>query len=116
MKYLKFILYVIIALLLIVIIVENHEPLSKTVFFRFDMFWLHYRTVDIPLYYIAAIPFLLGVIITGIFGIVERYKLNKQIKDLRKIIKNKDKEFSSLRNLSVTGDSMGSGDIDDMSN
>jgi len=112
MRYLKFILSIIVALFFVVIIVENHETLSNTVYFRFDMFSLHYRTVDISLYYIAAIPFLLGVIITGIFGIVERYKLNKQIKDLRKIVKNKDKELSSLRNLPITADNMGSGDFD----
>lgn len=114
MRYLKFILSVIVALFFVVIIVENHEPLSNTVFFRFDMFGLHYRTVDISLYYIVAIPFLLGVIITGIFGIVERYKLHKQIKELLKINRNKDKELNSLRNLPITTDNMGSGDIDDM--
>lgn len=114
MKYLKFILWVIIALFLVVIIVENHGPLSKTVFFKFDMFWLHYRTVDMALYYIVAVPFLLGVIITGVYGMVERYRLNKQIKDLFKIIRNKDKELNSLRNLPITSDNMGAGDIDDM--
>lgn len=114
MRYLKFILSVIIALFLVVIIVENHEPLSRTVFFRFDMFSLHYRTVDMSLYYIIAIPFLFGVIITGVYGMVERYRLNKQIKELFKIIRNKDKELNSLRNLPITSDNMGPGDIDDM--
>jgi hypothetical protein len=68
MRYLKFILSIIVALFFVVIIVENHETLSNTVYFRIDMFSLHYRTVDISLYYIAAIPFLLGVIIPAYSG------------------------------------------------
>lgn len=116
MRYLKFILAVIIALFLIVIIIENHGPLSKTVYFNFDMFSLHYRTVDISIYYIVAIPFLFGMIITAIYGMVQTFRLKKQIKELSKIIKEKNKELNSLRNLPITSDNVVSGDIDDMIN
>jgi len=113
MRYLNFILSVIVILFIILIIIENHEPLSKTVYFKFDMFSLHYRTVDISIYYIAAVPFLLGVVITGIYGSVERFRFKRQIKDLYKIIRDKEKELNSLRDLPNTSNQAVSGRIDD---
>jgi hypothetical protein len=60
------------------------------------------------IYYIIGISFLLGVFITGLCGIVERFQLKKQIKTLTTITKEKDKELNSLRNLSISSDSVGS--------
>jgi hypothetical protein len=106
MRYLKFILSVIVVLLIITAIVENHGVLSTTVHFNFDVFTLHYQTGGISLYYIASMPFLLGVIITGILGMAERFRLKRQIKSHYKIMRDKDREIDSLRNLRITKDSV----------
>jgi len=110
MRYLKFILYVIVGLIVIAIIVENNEVLSKTIHFKLDIFAFHYQTTEISIYYIAAVPFLLGMIITVFYGMFEWFRLKKQIKDLYKIIKDKDKELNSLRNLPITAGNVVSGD------
>jgi ATP adenylyltransferase len=60
------------------------------------------------IYYIAGISFLFGVLITAICGIVERFRLKRQIKTLIGISKEKDKELNSLRNLPITSDNVGS--------
>ena len=113
MRYLKLLLYGIIGLFIIAIIVENYEAFSKTIHFKFDMFALHYQTAEISIYYIAAITFLLGMIITVFYGMFEWFRLKKQIKDLYKVIRDKDKELNSLRNLPITADNVVSGDADE---
>jgi len=97
MRYLKFIFSVVIVLLIITIIVENNETLSTTVHFNFNMFTIHYQTNEISIYYIAAVPFLLGVLITVAYGIFDRFRLKRRVKDLYKIIREKDKELDVLR-------------------
>jgi hypothetical protein len=106
MRYLKFMVYVIIIMFIIIIIVENHDAFATKLWFKLDLniFSVNYRTAEITIYNITAIAFLSGVLITGIFGMAERFRLKGQIKDLYKIIKDKDKELNSLRNLPITSD------------
>ena len=113
MKHIKFILGIIIVLAILIIIVENHGALSTNVVFKLDLFTLHYKSSEISLYYIVTIAFLFGVLIAGLYGIVERFNLKRQIKTLSKASKEKDRELNSLRNLPITSDNVGSGDPED---
>lgn len=110
MKHVKFILAIIIMMLIVVIIVENHDAFSTKVQFRLDIFALNLKTSEISLYYIVAITFLMGIIIAGFYGIIERFNLKKQIKTLINSSREKDKELNSLRNLPITSD-VGSGHL-----
>lgn len=111
MKHLKFLLAVIIILVVVILLVENHNAFSTKVEFRIDLFTLHYRSPEISMYYISGIAFLLGVLITGLYGAVERYQLKRQIKSLVKTSKEKDEELNSLRNLPITSDNVGSSNL-----
>jgi hypothetical protein len=114
MRYLKFMVSVIIIMFVIIIIVENHEAFATTLVFKLDLniFTVRYRSAQITIYNITAIAFLSGVLITGVYGMAERFRLARQIKDLNKVVKDKDKELKSLRNLPITSDF--SGNIDDI--
>jgi uncharacterized integral membrane protein len=108
MKHIKFILSIIIIIALIIFFVQNHSAFSTSVEFRLDLFSFHFKSVGMNIYYIIGISFLLGVFITGLCGITERFQLKKQIKTLTAISKEKDKELNSLRNLPITSDNIGS--------
>ena len=111
MKHLKFILAIVIMLLVVVLIAENLTALSTTVVFQIVFFSLHLQTAEMPLYYVLPITFLFGVLITGLYGIRERFHLSRQIKILITESKAKDKELNSLRNLPITAEDMGSGQL-----
>jgi uncharacterized integral membrane protein len=111
MKHLKFILSIVIIIFLIIFFVQNHKTFSTGIEFGLDLFSLHYKSPMINIYYIMGISFLLGVFITGICSIVERFQLKRQIKTLTTISKEKDKELNSLRNLPITSDNVGSKNI-----
>lgn len=112
MKHVKFILAIVIMLVVVIIVVQNHEPLATELMFRIQLPYLHWQTSNISVYYIVTIAFLFGVLITGFYGIVERFRLKKEIRVLRKRASEKDAELNSLRNLPITTDDVTSARTD----
>ena len=108
MKYLKLVITIIIILVLVMLVNKNDPALSTKVVFDFGF---DYRSSEISLYFLLPITFLLGVIITCLVGIRERFKSKKQLRILMKESKEKDKELNSLRNLPLISENVGSGDI-----
>jgi len=106
MKHLKFILAIILMLFAVILLVENHEAMSTKVIFKIDLLFLEFISSNISLYVIVTVAFLFGVLISGLYGIIERFRLKRQIKALITTSRDKDKELNSLRNLPIT-----SGDV-----
>ena len=48
--------------------------------------------------------FLLGVLLIGLYGITERFRLKKKIKVLTRTLEEREKEVNNLRNLPITSD------------
>ena len=104
MKHVKFILAVVIMLVVVIIVVQNHQPFSTELRFQVHFPYLQWETSNISVYYIVTIAFLFGVLITGLYGMFERFRLKREIRVLRKRSREKDAELNSLRNLPITTD------------
>jgi uncharacterized integral membrane protein len=91
-------------LVVVILIVQNHDAMSTEVTFRVSLFSVQYQSTNFTLYYIVTIAFLFGVIISGLYGIVERFRLKREIKVLTKVLQEKDNELNSLRNFPITSD------------
>ncbi len=101
MKHIKAIVSILIMLLVIILIVENLGQLSKTLILRVDfLFWSH-ETPPTAFYLVMIIVFLLGVLITGFFGIFERFRLKKEIRALSREKVAKEREIRSPGNAPV---------------
>ena len=111
MKHLKFLGWIIVVLIVVILIVENQETFSTKVIFKINFFSYHYQSVEISLYYIVTIAFLFGILVAGLYGILERYQLLKEIKRIKRDSKEKEEELNSLRNLPITSENVGTGDI-----
>ena len=109
MKHLRFILAIVLMLAVVVILVQNNETMSTQLEFRIDLLTLHLRSPMLSLYYVAIITFLFGILISGLYGILERFRLKKQLKMVTKQLHDKDQELNSLRNLPITSDDVISG-------
>ncbi|MFH1350738.1 MAG: LapA family protein [Pseudomonadota bacterium] len=108
MKHLRFILAILLMLVIVILIVENHEAMSTTVVFKINLFSLIYQSSSISLYYIVTIAFLFGILISGLYGILERFRLKRRIRVIGRELQDKDQELNSLRNLPITSGDMGS--------
>ena len=108
MKYRRLIISIIVIIVLVVVVHQNEAALSTSVSFGvgLDIFAVDYRSAEISLYYLLPLVFLIGVLVTSIVGIRERFLLKKQIRLLDKASKEKDEELNSLRNLPITSDSV----------
>jgi hypothetical protein len=107
MTHLKAILLILIGLVIIILAIQNNETMSGTVQLRVNPFvFAERRSGDISLYQVVLVTFLLGVLSTGIFGMVERFRLKRKIKMLSRELQDKDKELNSLRNLPLTYESV----------
>lgn len=113
MKYVKFLIYAFIIFLVVVILVENHNAFNTKVIFKVDLLLGRYESSEISIYIISAIAFILGMIITWIYFLLERIQLRKQIKRLKSESNGKDKELNSLRNLPIVSESITPGVQDD---
>lgn len=109
MKHLKFMLTILMMLVVVILVIQNSEAMSTKMVFKINLFSIHLQSSEISLYYIFPIVFLFGVLIMGLYGIVERFRLKKQIRVLVSSSREKDKELNSLRNLPITSDDVSSG-------
>ena len=112
MKHLKFILAIILMLFVVIIIVQNHEAMSEQVAFKIDLRFIKYTTSAMSLYFIVTIAFLFGVLVIGFYGIMERFRLKREIKSLVSASREKDKELNSLRNLPITSEDVSPSQVD----
>jgi uncharacterized membrane protein YciS (DUF1049 family) len=106
MKHLKFLFLIIAIVAIITLLVQNHEAFATKVVFKVNILIKQYQTPEINIYLISLIAFILGVIITWVYGIMERFHLKRQIQSLMSETREKDKELNSLRNLPITTDNM----------
>jgi putative membrane protein len=111
MKHLRAIVVILFVLLVIIVAVENYQAMSTAVRFRVNLVFLNYETAPMSIYFVVVIAFLVGVIVSGLYGITERFKLKRQIKILVREANEKDKELNSLRNLPVTTEDVGSDQV-----
>ena len=114
MKHVKFMLAIILMLVVVILIVQNHEAMSTKVSFQVKFFSYHLQTSNMSVYYIVTISFLFGVIITGVYGMIERFRLMKALKLVRAASQEKDRELNSLRNLPITSDDISQDETNDV--
>ena len=104
MKHLRFMIAILLMLLVVVLLVQNEEAMSTQVAFRVNLVAFNYHTSSIPLYFLVAIAFFFGVLIMGLYGMVERFRLKRQIKVIQNASEEKDRELNSLRTLPITSE------------
>jgi uncharacterized membrane protein YciS (DUF1049 family) len=104
MKHIKFLVYVFIVFVVVTLIIQNHEAFNTRVVFRANLLISQYESTGITVYLISAIAFTLGLIISWLYNLLDRFQLKREITRLRNEVKNKDKELNSLRNLPITSE------------
>jgi len=106
MNIIRWMFTVMFGLLVIIVVVQNYEAFSTSVVFKLDLLFFKWESPAISLYLISVITFCVGVIFTGLYSMLERFRLKKEIRTLKKDVKEKERELTSLRNLPVTAEDM----------
>ena len=112
MKYFRFIIAILLIVFVLMLIIQNHMAMSTSVVFRLNLLFTEFTSTPLPLYIVIALSFIFGVLITLLYGLIEDYRLRKEIRGLKRDLREKDKELSSLRNLPITSNDVSPGQID----
>ena len=110
MKQVKALIVILFLLLVVVLSVQNYAALTTKISFKANLLFLNYETAGLSIFLIAVVTFLVGVVVTWLFGVSERVAFKRQIKSLTKDVQNNEMELNSLRNLPVTTEVMSSDD------
>ena len=108
MKHVKAIVVILFLLVVVIVAVQNYQALTTRINFKIDLLFFNAETAGLPVFLIAIITFLVGVFCIWVYGISERLDFRRQIKMLKKDVKDKEQELNSLRNLPVTSEDMNS--------
>jgi uncharacterized membrane protein YciS (DUF1049 family) len=111
MAQVKAVILVLVGLVIVVAMVQNNQAMSTSLTFRFNPLLLsEWQATGVSVYQVTIIAFLLGVLIVGFFGLLERFRLKRRIKALTRELESKERELKSFRNLAITSDQPGSVD------
>ncbi len=113
MKHVKFIVGILIMLVVVILVVQNQGAFSTDLAFRVDLPGFHWELDNVSVYQAVTVAFLFGILIAGLYGMVERFRLKKEIRLLRKASSEKDAELNSLRNLPITTDEVSSSPVNE---
>jgi len=108
MKHIKAIVVILFLLIVVIVAVQNYQALTTPISFKVNLLFFKAETSALPVFLIAVITFLVGVLCIWVYGISERLAFRRRIKMLMKDVKDKEQELNSLRNLPVTSEDMGS--------
>jgi|GEM_PF-1652107 len=84
MRYFKGVFLSVIGLIVLVAAIQNYQAFSTAVQFRLNILIFKAETPSLSIFAIAIICFLLGVVVTAIFGIADNLRLRKRLKDATK--------------------------------
>jgi uncharacterized integral membrane protein len=102
MRQLRALIFILFAVLIIILVVQNYEAMSTSVTFRVNLLFFEHETPKLSLYVLSVLWFLLGVVVMGLYGVRERFRMQRRIKDLMKETAQKTRELNALRNLAIT--------------
>jgi len=92
MSLVKWILALLVAIAMAVLFAQNS---GQSVDLR--LFGQEY--LDIPLYFVIASSFLIGILVSLVFGSVREIRLRNRIRELGRTLKDRDIELAELRAL-----------------
>ena len=97
MRILYFVLVVLFALFVVTFSQQNLEPIHLK---YYD--FLHVPPV--PAYLLIFISLLIGVIITAFWGVVERFRLNRTIRNLNRLVRDLRREIHASEHPPIIDD------------
>ena len=99
MRYFKTIVLALLFVISLLFFVQNSGSLSTNLQLEFNLVTLHLISIPLPLYLFVLVAFLLGVVFTLGFLLVERIRLGLELKALRRQHAALEDEALALRTL-----------------
>lgn len=101
MRYLKVLGLVALFFFSMLFFVQNHDILVQELALELKVFGLHYTTEAVPFYLVILMAFVIGSLLCTLYFFLERVRLSKQARTLKKQVDALEREAASLRPKTV---------------
>jgi uncharacterized membrane protein YciS (DUF1049 family) len=99
MRYLKFLLLLLVFVASMLFFVQNNQPLSTALVLEFNIVAVHLYSLPLPVYLLVLGGFFLGAVLCLAYFLFERVRLGLELKSLRTRYANLEDEVLSLRTI-----------------
>ena len=87
---------VIVFFLAVIFGVQNTQDVTLTY-----LYWKNWKTLEFPMYYLIFIPFIVGIVVGGLYGIKRRLHLISTIKTLQKSKAELEEKLKQVREAQI---------------
>lgn len=101
MRVMKSLFWVIVVAVLLIFVLQNGSALTAPVEIRLNLFLKDFSPGALPLYGFGLVAFLVGLLLGGGWGVLQQLKLRGRIREAQRLLQERERELSSLRNLPI---------------
>lgn len=102
MRFIKIPLMIIVFLLVVIFLVENHSVFSQTMVVRLDLLYgINWSSSEMPIYFYLAFCFLVGFVVCLLLLLSDRIKNARALRKAQKNVKALEQEINSLRTMAL---------------
>ena len=102
MRFIKIPLMIVIFLLVVIFLVENHTVFSQTMSVRMDLLYgVNWSSAEMPIYFYLTFCFLLGFVVCLLLLLSDRIKNVRALRKCQKNVKALEQEINSLRTMAL---------------
>jgi|YelNatPaOPRAMG01_1025707.scaffolds.fasta_scaffold00822_20 uncharacterized integral membrane protein len=102
MRTVRTIFWLVLVVFLLVFFLQNSQTLTMPVEIRLNLWLKDFSSPQAPLYGVVIGSFIVGLALGAVWGIVGQLRLRGRIRGMDKLLQEKERELSSLRNLPLT--------------
>lgn len=99
MRYVKFLVLLLVFVVSMLFFVQNNQSLSTAVVLEFNVLALHLYSLPLPVYLLVLAGFCLGALFCLAFLLIDRIRLGFELKSLRTRYATLEDEVLSLRTI-----------------
>ncbi len=99
MRYIKLVLLVVSLTIAALFFIQNQALLLSTLGLKVDLYVVKFLTPAVPLYGVIISAFVLGMVLSLIFLLIDKIHCSSQLRSCRKRLRSLEEEVTSLRNL-----------------
>jgi putative membrane protein len=100
-RILKGVFWLGLTLVLLLFVLQNGSELVRPVEIKLDLFLKDLSPGSIPQYALVLGALLVGLLVGGVWGIFQQLRLRANLKETQRLLREREKELDSLRNLPV---------------
>jgi uncharacterized integral membrane protein len=106
MRIIKSVASLLLVAVLLIFVMQNSAALVAPVTLQMDLWVRDFSPGPIPVYGVLLFSFAGGLLLGGFWALGQRIRVRRQLREMQRLVTEKEKELTSLRNLPMLEDKL----------